>query len=100
MGIIWNEPVIKLFFRISFALPMIKWLLDNICQLNEDISNLKELNELLNSTDKKDMTELQEIEYKIYNHRKSCYTIPNFFYTIFKNNDEDAVRQMTDFSNL
>ena len=100
IGIIWNEPVIRLFFRISFVLPILKWMLDNIRQLNEDISNLKELNELLNSKDKKNMDELQEIEYKIYNHRKSCYIIPNFFYNIFKNNDKDRVHQMADFSNL
>ena len=35
------------------------------------------------------LEDLQDIQAKIYEHRKGCFAIPNFFYNIFKDNDED-----------
>lgn len=90
IGIVKNEPVTTLLCRIAFVVPMLQWLLETIKQLNEDIKNLEELDELITPLGPRSMENLQEIQSKIYVHRKSCFTIPNKFYEIYKNNDEDV----------
>ena len=89
MGVIRNEETIKLLWRCAFVAPMVQWLIDTVKQLNEDIGNLKEVDEMINEETLKSMEDLQEIQVKIYEHRKGCFAIPNFFYKIFKDNDED-----------
>lgn len=89
MGIIRNEETLKLLWRLAFVVPMFQWLIDTVKQLNEDIDNLKELDEMINDETSKSMEDLQDIQAKIYEHRKGCFAIPNFFYNIFKDNDED-----------
>lgn len=93
IGVIQDETVNVLIERVAFIVPMLQWLFATIKQLHEDIENLKEMDELLNSQEEKSMEDLQEIQSKIYIHRKSCYAIPNFFYEKYKNNDEDVAHR-------
>lgn len=93
IGIIKNESVAMLLCRFAFIVPMLQWLFDTVKQINKDIKNLNELSELTDSSGLKSMVELQEIQSKIYMHRKSCYAIPNKIYEIFKDNDEDVAHQ-------
>ena len=93
LGIIKNETVMMLLGRFSFITPMFQWLFKTIKQLNKDIKNLEELDNLINSSEPKSMDKLQEIQNKIYIHRKSCYTIPNKFYNRYRNNDEDVAHR-------
>lgn len=89
IGIIRDEKVVKLLWRFAFVAPMVQWLIDTVKQLNEDIGNLKEMDEIINDESVKSMDDLQDIQAKIYEHRKGCLAIPNFFYNAFKENDED-----------
>ena len=89
MGIIRNEEAVKLLWRFAFIVPMVQWLIDTVKQLNEDIDNLKGMDEMINDESSKSMDDLQDIQAKIYEHRKGCFAIPNFFYNVFKENDED-----------
>lgn len=43
----------------------------------------------INSVTNKSMDELQGLQKNITEHRKLALKIPNCFYKIFKNNDED-----------
>lgn len=89
LGCYKGEDVVQLIARLAFILPMIEWLLNTIEQLNEDIENLKEIDSMLNRPSTNSMEDLQDIQKKIFDHRKGCYTIPNCVYNIFKDNDED-----------
>lgn len=89
MGIIRNEEAVKLLCRFAFIVPMVQWLIDTVKQLNEDIDNLKGMDEMINDESSKSMDDLQDIQAKIYEHRKGCFAIPDFFYNVFKENDED-----------
>ena len=93
IGIVKNETVVMLLCRFAFIIPMLQWLFETVKQLNKDIKNLEELDGLISSSEPKNMDELQEIQSKIYIHRKSCYTIPNKFYDRYKNNDEDVAHR-------
>ena len=88
-GLVNDESIIVLISRFAFILPMLKWLFPMIKQLNDDIRNMQEIDELINDSEEKTMDDLQEIQNKLYVHRKSCYAIPDFFYNRYKDNDED-----------
>ena len=74
----------SLFYYLGFPTKTLRWQ-----QLNEDIENLKEIDSMLNRPSTNSMEDLQDIQKKIFDHRKGCYTIPNCVYNIFKDNDED-----------
>lgn len=93
MGICKNESTVKLLWRFAFVAPMLEWLLSTISQLNEDINDLQELDESINSDELKSMEDLQDIQKLIFEHRKNCFAIPNFFYKLFKDNDEDRAHR-------
>lgn len=93
IGIVKNETVVMLLCRFAFIIPIFQWLFETVKQLNKDIKNLEELDGLISSSEPINMDKLQEIQSKIYIHRKSCYTIPNKFYDRYKNNDEDVAHR-------
>ena len=93
IGIVKNETVVMLLCRFAFIIPTFQWLFETVKQLNKDIKNLEELDGLISSSEPINMDKLQEIQSKIYIHRKSCYTIPNKFYDRYKNNDEDVAHR-------
>ena len=80
--------------RIAFWAPMLQWLFETVKMLNDDLENLNELDVAINSKEEKSMEDLQDIQKLIYEHRKGCLTIPNFFYGYFKDNDEDRAHRM------
>ena len=89
IGIVKNEPFQELITRIVFILPMVRWLVNTINGLNEDLDRLKELDEEFKQDSNRSMSELQMIQKCITEHRKAAVKIPNAVYNIFKNNDED-----------
>ena len=93
IGIVNNETVAMLLYRLAFVIPMFQWLGKTVIHLNKDIKNLEELDDLISSSELPSMDKLQEIQSKIYIQRKSCYTIPNKFYDRYKNNDEDVAHR-------
>lgn len=93
MAKIYRRDTVKLLWRFAFVAPMLEWLLSTISQLNEDINDLQELDESINSDELKSMEDLQDIQKLIFEHRKNCFAIPNFFYKLFKDNDEDRAHR-------
>ena len=93
LGVCKNETVGVLCCRVVFIAPMLKWLLLIVRRLDKDIKNLNKLDESINDSKKKTMEDLQYIQQMIFEHRKSCYAIPNWVYTLFKNNDEDNAKR-------
>ena len=89
IGIVKNEPFQELIMRIVFILPMVRWLVNTINGLNEDLDRLKELDEEFKQVGNTSMSELQMIQKRITEHRKSAVKIPNAIYKLFRNNDED-----------
>lgn len=94
MGICKNESTVKLLWRFAFVAPMLEWLLNTIKQLNVDIHELQELDEKINDDESKSIEDLQDIQKLIFDHRKNCFAIPNFFYKYFKDNDEDKAHRV------
>lgn len=89
MGLLRNERITELLFSVAFITPMLKWLLDTIKKLNNDISILQKLDADINNNGIKTMEDLQDIQKEIFQHRNGCYTVPECIYNIFKDNDED-----------
>ena len=89
IGIVQDEKLSVLMCRMAFIFPLIQWLNGIVKALNSDINRLEELNNKLYSLEEKEMEDLQYIQKDIFEHRKSCSSIPNFFYHIFKNKDEN-----------
>lgn len=94
MGICKNESTVRLLWRFAFVAPMLEWLFSTIGKLNKDINDLQELDDRINSDEAKTMEDLQDIQKLIFDHRKNCFAIPNFFYKLFKNNDEDKAHRV------
>lgn len=99
MGIYQNESVVRLLSRFAFVAPMIEWLLGTVKQINEDIDSLNELDDCVREKHVRTMEELQDIQKLLFNHRKKCLSIPNVFYAIFKDNDEDRARHTAEIDN-
>ena len=93
MGIIQDEKFSTIALRMAFILPLFQWLYEIIKTLGSDIRRLERLDEELSVPEAKNMDELQYIQKDIFIHRKSCRSIPNFFYQIFKDNDEDKANR-------
>lgn len=89
IGFVRNDPFQDWIITAVIILPMLIWLRDVICDLNDDIYRLKEMEHTINSVTNKSMDELQVLQKNITEHRKLALKIPNCFYKIFKNNDED-----------
>ena len=94
LGLIRDEAIRAVMDRIIFILPMLRLMITTFKQLDNDIQNMQEIDELINSSEEKNMEDLQEIQSKLYIHRKSCYVIPNFFYNKYKDNAEDLAHRI------
>jgi hypothetical protein len=96
IGIVRKEIVDILLWRLAFVAPMLQWLLKVIKNLGEDIHRLEYLGEEINSSTEKDMSELQDIQHRIFEHRKSCYIISDWFYNAYKDTDEDMAHRIAE----
>ena len=97
---LWNhESVEMLVWRLAFIAPMLNWFLTVVKALNKDMERLKELDGIINNDEPKTMDELEDIQKKIFEHRKECYVIPNFVYQMFKCNDEDTAKRIVSLEN-
>lgn len=92
IDIIHNALIIDYMAKVVFLLPILKWLFfDVIKPIRKDIKTLKEIVEIFDSNELNKIEDLQIIQSKIYNHRKSGFIIPDIFYNYFKNTDKNIV---------
>ena len=92
MSIIMTETVIKCIIRMAFILPILTWLAKITGGLDSDLERLKRISRLIYSEEMKDMRYLQWIQSELYEHRKKCFLVPEWFYDLFRGNDEDTAR--------
>ena len=89
MGIVNNETFQICITRIVFVLPMARWIITLWNSVSDDIVRLQDLKASFNSIEDLNMEELQANQKRITDHRKSCVKIPNWFYWLFKDKDEN-----------
>ena len=87
-----------LFLRFVIILPALRWFINVINGLNDDLERMESLKNALYSTDDKQMIDLQFIQKEIFENRKSAIKIPDWFYNIFRDNDEDRERRTVELS--
>ena len=59
---------------------------------------MESLENVLYSAEDKQMIDLQFIQKEIFENRKSAIKIPDWFYNIFRDNDEDRERRSAELS--
>lgn len=92
---LWNhEEIIQVFQRIVYVLPLFKWAYDLNTNLERDMERLKKIDGKINLNVPKGMYILQDIQRELTEHRKLCYTIPDFIYEHYKDNDEDKAHRI------
>ena len=92
-GIIKEETVPMLLGRIWIIAPLLKWLWDVVQQLDFNIKTLEDLDSRMGMLDNPNMYDLQMIQNMIYEHRKTCLKIPDWFYNLFKNKDQEKAKR-------
>ena len=93
LGIIKEETVPMLLGRIWIIAPLLKWLWDVVQQLDFNIKSLEDLDSRMGMLDNPNMYDLQMIQNMIYEHRKTCLKIPDWFYNLFKNKDQEKAKR-------
>lgn len=93
IGIIKNESVQLLIYRMAFVAPILYWLYETAKNLNYDIRRLNKLYGELSGYDAKSMDDLQDIQKDIMEHRGTCRFVPNWFYEKFKSKDEVTIQK-------
>ena len=87
-ALVEDDTLRVLISKIGLISSILEWIITVVLNLNNNIKNLNELGDLINDSNEKSIDDLMEIQSKIFNHRKSCYCIPDYFYKKYKNNDE------------
>lgn len=95
MGIYQKETVPQLLSRICFVLPVLKWCLTSAKKLSDDICRLDKLQQLVRR-EQTDIDTFMRIQKGIFEHRGSCYLIPEKFYWLFKDKDEKSAERLAD----
>lgn len=88
-----NQTVEELLLRFIMVLPALKWGVNNITRLDEDLKRMEPIERAVYSRKDKSMDQLQLTQKDIYVNRKAAVKIPDWFYNRFKNNDEDRERR-------
>lgn len=88
LGFMKKDDILKCISRFAFIAPLLDWLYSSCKKIQKDIIMLKELQEIVDNDSDKQMSDLQEIQKLIYEHRKDNFIIPDWFYKLFKNSDE------------
>lgn len=98
LGIIQEQTIPLLFGRMWIITPLLKWLSDVVQQLDFNIKNLEEIDSRIEMLDKPNMYDLQIIQNMIYEHRKTCLKIPDWFYNLFRDKDQEKARRMANLN--
>ena len=93
-----EKTVQELLLRFVMVLPALRWFVSIAGGLNDDLKRMESLERAVYSTKNKPMTELQFVQKEIFENRKTAVKIPNWFYSLFKDNDEDRERRSAELS--
>lgn len=76
-------------FEMFPVLSVLTWIVKTISEIIRDLELMKSLSDYVYSNEKKNMDELTFIQKDIFECRKTLTKIPDWFYQIFKDNDEN-----------
>lgn len=91
-----GSSVQDLLLRFEIIFPALWWFRNVISGLNDDLKRMESLENAVYSTEDKQMIDLQFIQKEIFENRRSAIKIPNWFYNLFRDNDEDRERRSTE----
>ena len=93
MALIKGQTVLELLKSFILVIPLFKYLGEIIYKICCDLKRMETIERALYTTKKKNMKELMVTQKEIYNNRKNSIIVPNWFYKIYKDNDEDLARR-------
>ena len=93
IGLVKHELLQEYLFRLIASSSALKWIIKTIVGINADLNRMKTIEHSVCSIEKKTMENLAFTQKYIYDNRKVVIKIPDWFYKIFKNNDEDLERR-------
>jgi hypothetical protein len=88
-----QQSVEELLLKFIVVLPALKWSINNITGINEDLKRMEPIERAVYSREEKSMNQLQLTQKDIYMNRMATIKIPDWFYKWFKDNDEDRERR-------
>ena len=98
ISLLKGDSAQNLLLRFVIILPALRWFVNVISGLNDDLKRMESLENVLYSAEDKQMIDLQFIQKEIFENRKSVIKIPDWFYNIFRDNDEDRERRSAELS--
>ena len=98
IGVAKAEPIQEFLLRIVAISSALKWIIKSIDGINNDLKRMESIERAVYSNEKKSMEDLAFIQKEIFENRKVVTKIPDWFYKIFKNNDEDRERRALEIS--
>lgn len=94
IGIAKDETITELLLRLVAVSSVLKWIIKTVVGINADLKRMMEtLESSVCSSELKTMEELSFVQKYIFENRKVVTKIPDWFYKLFKKNDEDRERR-------
>lgn len=87
------EPIQEYLLRILAMSSVLKWIIKTFVGINSDLKRMESIDRSVNSTEKKTIDDLAFTQKDIFENRKVVTKIPDWFYRLFKDNDEDRERR-------
>ncbi len=88
-----TEPIQEYLLRILAMSSALKWIIKSFVGINSDLKRMESIDRSVNSTEKKTIDDLAFTQKDIFENRKVVTKIPDWFYRLFKDNDEDRERR-------
>ena len=93
IGLVKKEPIQEFLLRVLVIASALKWIIKTMAGINRDLNRMDSVKNSVYSTEKKTKEELMFTQKYIFENRKLLTKIPDWFYKIFKNNDEDREKR-------
>ena len=100
VSMVRNLPFQEVVIRLFIILPAIKWSVENIKDLSDDLNRMNSIEKAVFSQCEKNMEDLQFIQKEIFENRKVILKIPDWFYKKYRDNDEDRERRALEYRNM
>ena len=96
LGVIKKESLEMFLVRLSFIIPLVKWLSSKIISIDADLNRLEELKGIFLLDKEYDSNQLIVIQTKIQAHREKCTLIPDWFYLLNRKKQEEIMNITAD----
>ena len=96
ISVINNDALLIFLSKLIFILPIMQWLLNTVNSLNKDIRRIGKFKEVLFMKPRDNKNNLLTIQSYIFEHRKNCTLIPEWFYYLTKKKQENIMQTMAE----